>query len=838
MFARLAQAYEASSESPVVGYTSLAPLVPSLPSPVSPLVSLPPLFPTVPSVTTTPATSSVDELLAMKNPHAASGNGAFEAPPIMNPVGSHLGAVTQGASQAEADLIRGADPSYKKWFFDQQRAKQVTLLQKCKDLKGYEQLDSEAFQASVSHVDSKSQGGVPIGVVGTLLSGERNRDDGTAPEQDCPVREGEQEQERGRERVQTRVTEGKQLPVEGIRPQILPISCSETGTTSLALRTEGFKDKKPALNDESVKIYDHVARPPIRLDTTRQGGLAGQMVMEAMPPPPAPGTSVVRVVMRDPLFQEGTVKDFDFCSDLPETTTGPFNVECLQRMFRSVGGLPAGAAYPREGDALRYHTMPSLGAVKQYIHLLAKNTKSEDKRIREQAILDLFGVSSDSLARRAPFAQGVEVFWFVPVPGQPNQVAGLLKRTIETDWVQFGGKKGVVIPYEGPSEFVSVLQVCDVHAKQDFSVRFSVSVDHGFFLAVRQPSNIDQQLFEGLQADQPGLFANLVDGRGVYISEFCTSFREDSPNVVKLFYEDADGGGAEGAGAGHEMLLQATPCEGESSFVPTQFSLTCELRAPFLTYEVNREAIDFQELRHPGLFGQNMKRRGLAYHIRPEEVVGVPGGKGFVRMNSAQSVIHLPNLAYQSWGTLTMALRLESMPVKETVLNLRSGGYYYSVVLKPDSGSVSKVGIEHNFSGKPKALETVFRMSLDEWYVVMIQNQVTSFRLAVQSVKEMSANRGVVPTTTVEAKTPLYAPNMTWTPVPGQPAGACNVMVGTKGFMTWPSMYSSAVCFYDVAWIHFFDYVVTANDLYREARADWVYTQSPVADGFYKTDGQ
>jgi hypothetical protein len=814
MFARLAQAYEASSEPPVVGYTS------------SPLVSLPPLVPSIPSIPsvtiTTPPSSSVDELLAMKNPNAAHGSH------LMNsslPTGSPVAAVTQGASKGEADLIRGADPSYKKWFFDQQAAKQATLLQKCKDLKGYEQLDSEAFQASASHVDSKSQGGVPVGVVGTLLSGERNRDDVIAPvlEQDCPAGTMVGEQRR--------VTEGKQLPVEGIRPQILPISCSETGTASLALRTEGFKDKKPALNDESVKIYDRVARPPIRLDTTRQGARAGQMIMEAVPPPPAPGTSVVRVVMRDPLFQEGTVKDFDFCSDLPETTTGPFDVECLQRMFRSVGGLPAGAAYPREETAMRYHTMPSLGAVKQYIHLLAKNTKSEDKRIREQAILDLFGVSSDSLARRAPFVQGVEVFWFLPVPGQPNQVAGLLKRTIETNLIQFGGKKGVVIPYEGPSEFVSVLQVCDVRAKKDFGVRFSVSVDHGFFLAVRQPSNIDQQIFEGLQADQPGLFANLVDGRGVYISEFCTSFREDSPNVVSLFYEDADGGP-------HECLLQATPCEGDSSFVPAQFSLTCELRAPFLTYEVNREAIDFQELRHPGLFGQNMKRKGLAYHTRAEEVASVPGGKGFVRMNSAQSVIHLPNLAYQSWGTLTLAIRLESMPVKETILNLRSDGYYYSVVLKPDSGSVAKVGIEHNFGGKPKALETVFRMTIGEWYVVMIQNQVTSFRLAVQSVKDMSASRGVVQTTTVEAKTPLYAPNMTWTPVPGQPAGACNVMVGTKGFTTWPSMYSSAACFYDVAWIHFFDYLVTANDLYREARADWIYTQSPTADGFYKTDGQ
>ena len=149
----------------------------------------------------------------------------------------------------------------------------------------------------------------------------------------------------------------------------------------------------------------------------------------------------------------------------------------------------------------------------------------------------------------------------------------------------------------------------------------------------------------------------------------------------------------------------------------------------------------------------------------------------------------------------------------------RMGERYYSIVLRPDSGSVAKVLIEHNVAGKPKVLETVFRMELNTWYILMIQNQVTSLRLAVQSVSEMSRQRGVVSATTVEMGAPT-------TSAISEIIGPCSITVGTQGCVGWPSVYGSTSCFYDVAWVHFFDYVVTANDLYREARADWMYTMS------------
>jgi hypothetical protein len=700
--------------------------------------------------------------------------------------------VTEGAiGTVEGPLSRDDYPGLKKLFFDTELAKKDLLLAKCNAL----HTDREAFQAYQATslgVPVDSVGVLfPVGSTNVLVTSRSNTVDPSSVK-----------------RV-TRPTEGRQMPADILQRPVLMAGISDVGVrpTALGETVEIPHDSVPPLdvNHESVKIFHRVTQPPLRMDTFRHGAIGAEQVLRKVEEPFQKSREDVVVVQRDPLFQAGTLQDFNFCADLPDSTRPPFRAECLQHWFRGMGGLPAGRAYPGEGNMTRYDMMLDLGAVKQYFHLLATSVKSGDAAVKRQAMLDLFGASSESVVR-APYHPGVEVFWFIPVHGQPNQVAGFLKRTVETDLVLFDGGRN---PYGGAG--ITMIQLTDVRAKQEVALRFSVTVDHGFFVAVNQANAVDRQVFETLHEDKPGVFGNVEDGANTYTSEACTPF-STGPNVMKVFYEDADGGD-------HLLQIRMTACPSEEPFVfdRSLYSLTCEPRAPFLTYEVNRTTIEFQELRHPGLFAQLLRQHGLEYHVRPEEAHGVPGEKGFVRMNGATSLLRFSSLAYASWGTMTMAIRLMSMPVKETILYFRMGERYYSIVLRPDSGSVAKVLIEHNVAGKPKILETVFRMELKTWYIVMVQNQVTSLRLAVQSVAEMSRQRGVVAATTVEMGAPT-------TSAISEVIGPCSVSVGTYGGMDWPSLYGSTSCFYDVAWVHFFDYVVSANDLYREARADWVYT--------------
>jgi hypothetical protein len=81
----------------------------------------------------------------------------------------------------------------------------------------------------------------------------------------------------------------------------------------------------------------------------------------------------------------------------------------------------------------------------------------------------------------------------------------------------------------------------------------------------------------------------------------------------------------------------------------------------------------------------------------------------------------------------------------------------------------------------------------------------------------------------------LWAKNGTWNPTPEQTYEVADIMLGTNGYSGWASMYASGSFFYDVAWVHFFDYELTDNDVYKDANAEWVYTQFPSEYDTYST---
>jgi hypothetical protein len=298
-----------------------------------------------------------------------------------------------------------------------------------------------------------------------------------------------------------------------------------------------------------------------------------------------------------------------------------------------------------------------------------------------------------------------------------------------------------------------------------------------------------------------------------------------------MFFQDAGGGWN-----AHEFSV--IPCAGTSAFQGPNYSLTCEARAPFLTYEVNPKAGTFEELRNPGIFSQFLGLRALEYHFRPEERATTPGKKGFVRINNANSLLDMPNIAFQSWKTMTMCVRLHTMPVKETLLKFAMRGYYYSVVLTPQRGSTAEVSIEHNFKGSSVGQTTSFRMSLNKWYMVGVHNWGTGMTLFINGIDEMVANKGYADGVRVDTNgDKLFNPNGTWSQIPGQSHEACTVMLGTNGFANrgdWPAQYGSATFQYDLAWIHFFQQMCNGEDMVRECSANWIYTQFPVSYNNYK----
>jgi len=113
------------------------------------------------------------------------------------------------------------------------------------------------------------------------------------------------------------------------------------------------------------------------------------------------------------------------------------------------------------------------------------------------------------------------------------------------------------------------------------------------------------------------------------------------------------------------------------------------------------------------------------------------------------------------------------------------------------------------------------------------------FDIFYESVDTWLANgAGKMTSASSTTKASLWSANGSWAPAPGQVSEACTIMMGTNGFARrgdWPGSYTSSSFMYDLAWMHFFDQYITGEDVKRDIKADWVYTEFPESYNNYNT---
>ena len=781
--------------------------------------------------------SSLDDLIAAKNPNAAIGCGWMYTPPTKN---SPYPEISKGMVGNAKGPLPGFDvPAYKKWFFDLQLAKKQLLMDKCKALKACTDVDSDVFQGSCGYCTDISQG-VPIDSVGKPLypnepmgscspgsiirKGSSCPPPPTGPE---PIRDKTCEPVNGR------------LTATCLYNTALSGGCSDNGTLAMALNSSPNPSDYMASirGSDAMTIYQRSANPPINLNLFSQGQTtvseALKEIRQLAGNTTKPSSSALGAAARDLCLQRGAIKGYDQCSNLPDGTQSPFDMACLQQLFLKMGGLPKGKAFPTIATMATYNTMGTLGAVKQYWSQLITSMKSADGFVdyatQRDAMIQFLGISPESAIVRAPYSQGVEVLWFVPVAGNPQKVAGFLRRTIERDifQIQAGPSR---IAQIGGGGFGCCVQMTDVRAPSDFSAKFVVTVDDGFWIAVNQPAHIDKTAMAQQNADTPGLFENLgLQGPTMYQSKSCTPLNAATPNIVKIFYEDSSGDG---------NAFQVTPqiCSGVNAFQPQYYSLTCDTRAPFLTYEVGKSGV-FEELRNPGLFGQFLGVSNPEYHMRTDEKSMVPGKKSFMRMNGSGSHINMPNIAFQSWKSMSFAVRFQTMPVKETLCHFYTGAAKsdsFGIFATPVNGSTSIISIQHTWSGGSKTINTNYYLTIGTWYLFYINNNMSGFDLYCNSFDGFASSGGAATVTTMTATGPMWSANGTWNPAPGQPTQPCNILFSGGG-PAWAGVYGTSSFQFDLAWVHFFDKTLTKEDVVRECKANWVYTQFPDSYNKYVT---
>ena len=526
----------------------------------------------------------------------------------------------------------------------------------------------------------------------------------------------------------------------------------------------GFSDthQEGHRDGDVIKIYQRATRPPFQKGLLRQGPATVEQVLQEAPVTDRP---IHQLEQGRPLQTPLTRVPYRMCSDMPDQT---LDMGCLQSLFLEMGGNTAGSMYPSEQNMIGYHTLGTLGAVRQrWTHTLSQMT-NPDPAIRQEAMLCMLGAVPE--AKRAPYHPGVEAFWFVKDEGR---IVGFLGRTIETDMIQQGTS-------DRGQESEGVLYVTDLRVKQPVSAIFRVT-SKGFWLFLNQPALMDhtarRHLVDRIPVHLPGL---LLDFQPTEMSIPIGT----GPQLMKFFGSPSDSLSLVGS---HDVT----------------YSLACDIRAPFLTFEVDPVSRTFQELRNPGMFSF-CSMRSLEMYTRTEERMSVPGQKGFARMNSSQSGIHLPNIHAGSWRTLTIAFRMISMPIKETLFHIMGGAdgkdAFFSIVLTTINGSTAEMRVEESKQGKARVIPTPYRLGVNHWYTVVIQ-QTEGMR-----VQLVPYGQPPLPPVFVVRQDSLFGNRL------------CNLSLGTQG--TKASATSSFQ--YDVAWIHVFDYVTTPQDITRDV--DWVYT--------------
>jgi len=785
------------------------------------------------------SSSSIDQLISIKNPNASIGCGWLYTPPNK---GSPYPVVSQGFIGDSAGPLQNFSPAdHKKYYFDLQLAKKQILLDKCKALKACGDVDSEVFNGSCGYCTDTNQG-VPIDTVGQPLYG-GDPIGSCSPQSivttgaNCPPPPGSGSGPQPIIDKTCQAIDGR-LSATCLYDKLLTAGCSDNG--SLAIALSGSPDPNDYLsnlrNGDAVKIYNRVANPPLSLDVFSKGATTVDIVLKQARQlagnTKQAANSALGVSARDLCLQKGSLSAYNFCDDLPDTTISPFDIGCLQQLFRKMGGQPTGTAYPATSTINTYNAMVTLGAVKQYLNQLISGMSSTDYNTQRNAMVQFLGISPEKLIVRAPYQQGVEVIWLQAVPGRTNSISGVLKRTMETDIVQFAPGSVGPIPqlattYPGFTQYSAMIQMFDVRAPSDFQMKFTVTVDDAFYMAANQPADIAKLALSTTGLNQQNLFSNLgIQGPTAYGNAQPFNYYGASPNITKIYYSDAGGGG-------HTLTLANS---GNPAFTPPYYSLTCETRAPFLNFEILADG-SFDDTRNPGLFSNLISVSGLEIHSRPEERNSVPGNKSFARFTNNTSYCNLTNIAYQSWGTCSTAFRLQSMPVKDALFGFWSPAGYVILYVVPINGSSAQLRIKTNFSTNISGFSggdggTSINLNIGSWYYLEVAQNGQGYDIYCDSIPNIIKNGNYTTqyvkitnngnSITSSNNNGLYKPN----------SQSCNVAIGGKaagfGFM-------SSSFIFDLAYVHFFDSYINGADVVRDCKADWKFTQFPDSVNTYKT---
>jgi len=517
------------------------------------------------------------------------------------------------------------------------------------------------------------------------------------------------------------------------------------------------------------------------------------------------GLGKLQTTTRD-MYLKGPVERYDFCTELLDSTPGPFPLECLQNEFIRQGGQRTGTLYPSQTNLAHWNSKKKWLHVKQEIENIITGTLDTRPIAKEQAMKGFYGVGLGQPAEPIAPQEGVEIFWF----SHHTDI------TMPTTFL--GRRIRSMIPYLNTNTFESGSLVFFTSLITDkwSQSQFRVNSLNGFSLYFNSHMT---RVYNNKMESNANELASLHNGGNTATTSNVIPMRPDINRLSGYLYY--------GKGMTYYKLEAECPefGPGWKEIPRSNLQLVQEPFAPMVSFEIERSpqiwGCDYPlcDRRFGGL-KMKWEQEGwggpsLQYRGESVDQIQFPLRKNYMSFPSSKCSIKSKfSLHYSSFMTLTMLITIRSCPkTNEISLPFTLTGNTGCTLF---TRHVSEKEVTLNIGSLDGKIATsdgpVLRRGVPTLIVFRVLRKNEMDPASINGLQIGAAELGdlqKVPETrkVLRQSNPLVLPGL------------------TSSEPLYIRIQSENMAF-DLFWIHMFDYKLENEQLYREARADWGYLPS------------
>jgi hypothetical protein len=781
--------------------------------------------------------------------------------------------VSQGELGTRQGPVGFVNAPQGKWYWNLEEAKKQILADRCGALTTCKNVGADNYESCAFSVDKGI--GVPVDKKGSLLYPTDPRlygktlvtSSGGCPPPPAP---GSRQYEIAKGRDVCIPNPDGSLNRDCLLQQINAAGCSKDGSLYFNLVNYSQPNNYAAGLEKQLAFnqYQQNAITPLMAAAIKDGKTSTQIALNNFKQLSTEASAVKETALnyaaRDLCTKRGTMNDYDFCSELVDTSPSPFTLDCLQKYVGKQGGQPAGLEFPSAQTLSKWNNLPNWAAVKSTVAQYKADMISSDATTQYAALRNFLGISpQDSIMKQIPAISGVEDLWFsfgnntflgrriTTVSNQSNiydnnklykvgDIVGYKGSTYKM--VEAAGFPGYapdrvgdrlwqLAPNTAGGQFPSIstegqvggtglqsmvqyITMANLRPPSAKTIRLRTRTDDGTMWVLNKDVNVDA--YRNRPLDTEDTFArNWDQPPTTWDARACWRLSANGPNYIMGYWQQTYGYS--------ESQIYYSECNTNNfQRIPAEWmTLVQEPDAPQFSWECNKvspnsSAVAFREFRLPSMFPLNPVGTSV---VNTSVFPKLTGGLKFARGGMALSP---NNFATNSWRTLTIAATIDVAPV--TMYRLLQFGNL-SIDIFPSSGG-NTVNIVFNWSSSTLDTTSSGGISINDlsisapilFYVNMRSDRDNVYpnRLTVSASPLSSWQNGSaslrrsdpnVRTMTTSGQIPLY-----------NKSDNAPLLLGVSPSRNYPS---GTTANFTIGWVHMFDYELDNNDVGRDANNAW-----------------